>query len=162
SLLIRAVFEVLYGSALRISEICQLDFKDIDLENNTIRVLGKGNKERIVPIGSKPIESVKQYILTRKESHKTSPLFITPSGKRIYPRFIQRKVKENLERVTDIWKKSPHVLRHSAATHMLDRGADLLSVSELLGHENLSTTQIYTHVSVERLKSTYKKAHPKS
>ncbi|RPI72324.1 MAG: integrase, partial [Ignavibacteriales bacterium] len=99
---------------------------------------------------------------TKKFENMSNPLFLAKNGKRIYPRLVHRLVNKYLSLVTDLKKKSPHILRHSAATHMLDNGADLKAVKEILGHENLSTTQIYTHVSVERLKSAYKKSHPKS
>jgi len=161
-LLMIAIFELLYGSALRVSELCSLDYKDIDFDNKTVKVIGKGSKERILPMGSKSIIAIKNYLEFVNKKTKFSPLFLTKRGKRIYPRIIQKYVKENIKNVSDISKKSPHVLRHSAATHMLDNGADLLSVKEILGHENLSTTQIYTHVSIERLKNTYKTSHPKS
>ena len=161
-LLMIVIFELLYGSALRISELCSLDYKDIDFNNKTVKVMGKGSKERILPLGNKSIIAIKDYLKFVKPKTKFSPLLLTKSGKRIYPRIIQKYVKEQIQNVSDISKKSPHVLRHSAATHMLDNGADLLSVKELLGHENLSTTQIYTHVSIERLKNTYKTSHPKS
>lgn len=160
--LVKAIFEILYGSALRVSELCDLNIGDINYSNKTIRVLGKGSKMRIVPIGAKSIQILKEYLNMRTNISSTQPLFLTPSGKRIYPKFVYNTVRKYLSKVTDIIKKSPHVLRHSAATHMLDRGADLLAVKEILGHENLSTTQIYTHVSIDRLKKSYKKAHPKS
>lgn len=160
--LVRAIFELLYGSALRVSELCNLNCADLDLNEKTIRVLGKGSKMRVVPIGDKSIKTVKDYIQSREKYGPKSPLLINRNGKRLYPRMVYRIVNKYLSKVTDIKKKSPHVLRHSAATHMLDKGADLRAVKEILGHENLSTTQIYTHVSVERLKAAYKKAHPKS
>lgn len=159
--LVKIVFELLYGCALRVGELCSLNFGDIDLKNRTIRVRGKGNKIRIVPIGTKSIEIVKQYLQTT-DHLINEPLIKTKGGNRIYSKFVYRIVNNYLSKVTDIKKKSPHILRHSAATHMLDNGADLRAVKEILGHENLSTTQIYTHVSIERLKSTYKKSHPKS
>lgn len=157
----RAIFELLYGCALRVSELCGLNYSDIDLKNNIIRVMGKGSKERIVPIGSKSVEVIKQYLNT-VEKTKTSPLIIDDNYNRINRHKIYEIVKNNIEKVSDIKKKSPHILRHSAATHMLDNEADLMAVKEILGHENLSTTQIYTHISIERLKKAYKKAHPKS
>ena len=159
--LIKAIFEILYGCAIRVDELCKLNYGDLDLEEGTLKVLGKGSKMRIVPVGGKSIEVINDYLKTRTFDTMSTPLF-TNNGKRIYPRFVHRLVNKYLSRVTDLKKKSPHVLRHSAATHMLDNGADLKAVKEILGHENLSTTQIYTHVSVERLKSTYKKSHPKS
>ncbi len=160
--LVQAIFELLYGSALRVSELCNLNCTDIDLNEKTIRVLGKGSKTRVVPLGDKSINTIKEYLQSREKYGPKSPLLIGQNGKRLYPRLVYRIVNKYLSKVTDIKKKSPHVLRHSAATHMLDKGADLRAVKEILGHENLSTTQIYTHVSVERLKAAYKKAHPKS
>lgn len=162
SLLIKAVFELLYGCALRVSELCGLNSGDLDLSGRTVKVRGKGNKERIVPVGTKSVEIIKDYIKENPRVSPREPLLTNKNGRRIYPRLIHRIVSEYLGKVTDLGKKSPHVLRHSAATHMLDNGADLRAVKEILGHENLSTTQIYTHVSIERLKTTYKKSHPKS
>lgn len=160
--LVKIIFELLYGCALRVSELCNLNYGDLDINSKTLRVKGKGSKVRIVPVGDKSIEVVKQYLQKFNNLKNNDPLINTKGGKRIYPRFVQRMTNKYLSKVSDIKKKSPHVLRHSAATHMLDNGADLRAVKEILGHENLSTTQIYTHVSVERLKSTYKKSHPKS
>lgn len=157
----KAIFELLYGCALRVSELCSLDVLDIDLKRMNIRVLGKGSKVRIVPIGEKSLNIIKEYIISNSKTVKT-PLFVKEDGNRIDRFFVYKIVNKYLSRVTDLDKKSPHILRHSAATHMLDREADIMAVKEILGHENLSTTQIYTHVSVERLKKSYKKAHPKS
>lgn len=162
SQLIKVIFEILYGCALRVSELCDLKNSDVDLFQKIIRVKGKGGKTRIVPVGEKSVKIIQEYLQIRKPSQPNEPLLVNKSGKQIYPRFVHRIVNKYLGKVTDIKKKSPHVLRHSAATHMLDNGADLRAVKEILGHENLSTTQIYTHVSIERLKKAYKKAHPKS
>lgn len=159
-IIVKVIFELLYGCALRVSELCSLNRRDLDLNRRLLKVRGKGSKERIIPVGSKSIEVLKEYLTVTSYSNN-SPL-IQKGGKRIYPQYVYRVVKKYLSRVTDIEKKSPHILRHSAATHMLDRGADLNAVKEILGHESLSTTQVYTHVSVERLKKAYKKAHPKS
>ena len=159
---IKIIFELLYGCALRVSELCDLNFGDLDIKSHTLRVKGKGSKMRIVPVGQKSIEIIEEYLNITNHQSNSESLIKTKGGNRIYPRFVYRIINKYLSKVTDIKKKSPHVLRHSAATHMLDRGADLRAVKELLGHENLSTTQIYTHVSVERLKATYKKSHPKS
>ncbi len=159
---IKIIFELLYGCALRVSELCSLKVGDLNLNRQTLRVLGKGGKTRIVPVGSKSIKIIEEYFNTRKNLSGNQPLITKKDGGEIYPRYIHRIVSKYLSKVTDIKKKSPHALRHSAATHMLDNGADLRAVKEILGHENLSTTQIYTHVSIERLKSTYKKSHPKS
>jgi site-specific recombinase XerD len=159
---IKIIFEFLYGCALRVGELCILNVDDLDLTSKIIRVMGKGSKVRIVPVGSKSIDIIKEYLSQNNSKNKNYPLITTKGGNRIYPKYVYRIVNKYLSKVTDIKKKSPHILRHSAATHMLDAGADLRAVKEILGHENLSTTQIYTHVSVERLKMTYKKSHPKS
>ena len=159
--LYKVIFELLYGCALRVSELCNLNFGDIDIHSKTVRILGKGNKVRITPIGDKSIIVLNEY-LSDKKLNSNDPLLIDRNGNRIYKRMVHRIVNKYLGKVSDLEKKSPHVLRHSAATHMLDNGADLRAVKEILGHENLSTTQIYTHVSIERLKTAYKKAHPKS
>lgn len=156
-----AVMELLYCCAIRVSELCSLNFQDLDTDNKTVRVFGKGSKMRIVPIGQKSLDILMMYLNTRENMTYNSPLFITPKGRRVYQRLIYRIVNKNLSK-TELKRKSPHVLRHTAATHMLDRGADLLAVKEILGHESLSTTQIYTHVSIERLKAIHKTAHPKS
>jgi len=160
--LVKIIFELLYGCSLRVGELCSLNYSDIDLNSKTLRVKGKGNKTRITPVGEKSILIVKEYF--NKVDHKNydEPLIKTKKGNRIYTRFVNRIINKYLSKLTKIKKKSHHILRHSAATHMLDNGADLRAVKEILGHENLSTTQIYTHVSIERLKSTYKKSHPKS
>ncbi|WP_337865587.1 site-specific tyrosine recombinase/integron integrase [Ignavibacterium sp.] len=162
NLLARIIFELLYGCALRVSELCNLKYKDVDFEGSTIRILGKGNKTRIVPLGSKSIKILNDYLYEFPISSQSDYLIRNEKNEKIYPRYVYRIVNRNLSKVTDVKNKSPHTLRHSAATHMLDNGADLRVVKEILGHENLSTTQIYTHVSIERLKATYKKSHPKS
>jgi len=158
----KIIFELLYGCALRVSELCNLRYKDIDFYSGTIRILGKGNKVRIVPIGKKSREILECYLNENPVNSQDDYLIRTEKNNKIYPRLVYRIVNRNLTKVTDVKNKSPHTLRHSAATHMLDNGADLRVVKEILGHENLSTTQIYTHVSIERLKATYKKSHPKS
>ena len=162
SLIIKAIFELLYGCSLRVSELCGLNIGDYDSRNNTLKVFGKGSKFRIVPIGNKSIAILNEYLTTFPKGKISDPLLITPKGNRLYPEFVYRIVNKYLTKTTELKKKSPHILRHSSATHMLDNGADLRAVKEILGHENLSTTQIYTHVSIERLKNTYKKSHPKS
>ena len=158
----KLIFELLYGCALRVSELCNLNIGDIDLDRKSIRVVGKGSKTRVVPLGNKSLNILNEYLNTRESTRKTEPLILTSTNRRIYPKYVSRLVKKYLSKVSDVTKKSPHILRHAAATHMLDNGADLLAVKEILGHENLSTTQIYTQVSIERLKNAYKKAHPKS
>lgn len=156
-----AIFELLYGCSLRVSELCSLQIHDVNLVNHTVKVLGKGSKYRIVPLGIKSAEVIKTYLSQRKEGENQN-FFLTKDGNSIDRWYVYRLVKKYLSKVTDIEQKSPHILRHSSATEMLNRGADLLAVKEILGHENLSTTQIYTHVSVEQLKKSYKSAHPKS
>ncbi|AFH49274.1 Site-specific recombinase Xer protein [Ignavibacterium album JCM 16511] len=158
----KIIIELSYGCALRVSELCNLRYKDIDFEGSTIRILGKGNKMRIVPLGSKSLRLLNSYLNEYPVTNQNDYLIRTSKNEKIYPRMVYRIVNRNLSKVTDVKNKSPHTLRHSAATHMLDNGADLIVVKEILGHENLSTTQIYTHVSIERLKATYKKSHPKS
>lgn len=161
-LLVKVIFEILYGCALRVSELCNLKYSDVDFSKSQVRVLGKGNKMRIVPIGEKSLAILNEYLSANPINKNSDPLIRMKNDQPIYPRFVHRLVNKYLGKVSDIKKKSPHVLRHTAATHMLDNGADLRAVKDILGHENLSTTQIYTHVSIERLKSTYKKSHPKS
>lgn len=160
--LIKVIFELLYGCALRVSELCNLKYNDFDSKRSELRVLGKGNKMRIIPVGEKSILILKEYLEKNPVISVNDHLIRTKKNDKLYPRFVHRIINKYLSKVSDIKKKSPHILRHSAATHMLDNGADLRAVKEILGHENLSTTQIYTHVSIERLKSTYKKSHPKS
>ncbi|MBM4174628.1 MAG: tyrosine recombinase XerC [Ignavibacteria bacterium] len=155
-----AIIELLYGCGLRVSEICSLKVEDIDLENSTIKIFGKGKKHRIIPVGTYAKEAINLMVEKNKSNSKF--LFHTEKGEPLYPKLIYRIVKNFLSDITEDGKIYPHALRHSFATHMLNRGADLKSIKELLGHENLSTTQIYTHVSVEHLKQTYKKSHPKS
>ncbi len=156
------IIEILYGCALRVSELCNLKIKDVDFSNHTLKVLGKGNKTRIVPIGEKSEIILREYLNQFPPESHDDYLIRNKFNRKINPRFVHRIVTKNLSQVSDVKKKSPHTLRHSAATHMLDNGADLRVVKEILGHENLSTTQIYTQVSVERLKAIYKKSHPKS
>lgn len=162
SLLIKVIFELLYGCSLRVSELCNLKAGDLDLEKGIIRVLGKGSKIRIVPIGLESKKNLEEYLLAFPVKNYSDSLVRSKTGKKIYEKYVYRIVHKYLSKVTDIKKKSPHILRHSSATHMLDNGADLRAVKEILGHENLKTTQIYTHVSIERLKQSYKKSHPKS
>jgi len=162
SIKIISIFELLYGCAMRVSELCSLNITDIDFYSMSIRIFGKGAKIRIVPLGSKSADVIKEYIKTLSQKSHNQPLFTNDLNERLDRHHIYKIVKKYLSFVTDIEKRSPHILRHSAATHMLDNNADIMAVKEILGHENLSTTQIYTHVSIERLKQAYKKAHPKS
>ncbi len=158
----RAILEILYGTGIRLTELVNLEIKDIDLFGRTIRVFGKRAKERIVPVSPGLIEIVKKYLEKRSASENTPILLLTDSGKPVYPVFVQRTVRRYLSAVTTLSQKSPHVLRHTYATHLLNRGADLNAIKELLGHANLAATQIYTHNSIEKLKKTHQQAHPKA
>ena len=160
--LVKVIFELLYGCSLRVSEVCNLKYGDIDLQKGSLRVLGKGSKVRIVPIGDESKKNLREYLEAFPSKNYSEPFLKNKKGSKLYEKYIYRVVNKYLSKVTDIRKKSPHILRHSSATHMLDNGADLRAVKEILGHENLKTTQIYTHVSIERLKQSYKKSHPKS
>ncbi len=162
----RAIFETLYSSGIRISELEGLSVFDVDFEKHLIRVMGKGNKERIVPIGEKAVTAIMDY---RKrlnsetgigEDHNT-PLFLNKNHGRLTSRSIARILEKAAKECGLLIPVSPHALRHTFATHMLDAGADLRVVQELLGHRSLSTTQKYTHVSIDRLMETYDKAHPR-
>jgi integrase/recombinase XerC len=160
----RAIFETLYSSGLRVSELVGLDSDDVDFISGVVKVLGKGSKERIVPIGDQALKAIRDYLEGRgamkvKDKHA---VFLNKSGTRLSDRSVRRIVDKYIRLCSIETKISPHSLRHSFATHLLDRGADLRSVQELLGHMNLSTTQIYTHVTMERLKSVYDKAHPRA
>lgn len=161
-LMYNALFEVLYCTAIRVSELCSLNMGDIDFDRGSVRITGKGSKTRVVPIGKETLGVLRKYLDSKAVLKYNDPIFLTPKNKRIYPRYVYRIINRYLSKEKILKKNSPHILRHTAATHMLDHGADLLAVKEILGHESLSTTQIYTHVSVERLKAIYKQAHPKS
>lgn len=158
----QVIMELLYGSGIRLSELVELELKDLNLPARTIRVFGKRSKERIVPVSTSLVQLLQKYIAQRAPEEDTDVLLLTDSNKAIYPVFVQRKVKQYLSAVTTLSQKSPHVLRHTYATHLLNRGADLNAIKELLGHANLAATQIYTHNSIEKLKKTHQQAHPKA
>ncbi|MBI1807599.1 MAG: tyrosine recombinase [Ignavibacteria bacterium] len=165
----RAILELLYGTGIRLSELIQLDLGDIDLKNDTVKVFGKGRKHRIVPLGRKAKAAMIDYFgqretlfSTRTRTEDRTAVFLSARGQRIYPKGVHLIVSRYIGSVSELERKSPHVLRHTFATHLLNRGADLRAVKELLGHESLSTTQIYTHVTVDRLKRIYTQAHPKA
>ena len=163
----RAILELLYATGVRVSELTSSDFEDLDLNEGMLRVLGKGKKERMVPVGSKAIQALRKYL---KRRHELEPragsgkeaLFLNFRGTRLNVRSVRRILNHALESAAIVRKVSPHTLRHSFATHLLDAGADLRSIQELLGHASLSTTQKYTHVSTERLLKAYGKAHPRA
>lgn len=162
----RAIFEVLYGTGIRLAELVGLDVKDLDDTNHYLRVMGKGRKERIVPLGEYALASVHTYCQTHRlhliRGNGEQALFVNSRGARLTPRGVQY-VLEQYTLHLEIHKNiSPHTFRHTFATHLLDRGADLRSIQELLGHSSLSTTQIYTKVSTSRLKSVYNQAHPRA
>ena len=164
-----AILELFYSTGIRLSELLGLTLADVDFGNSTIKVLGKGSKERIVPFGRQARRALEEYIAVRNHfagkggaGSVRRTLFLTIRGNAMNPKGVNLLVNRYIGIVSDIEKKSPHVLRHTFATHLLDRGADLQAVRELLGHESLSTTQVYTHVSVERLKKIYAQAHPKA
>lgn len=158
----RAILETLYSCGLRIGELTTLNIGNIDLPQRLVRVLGKGRKERIVPIGGKAVEALEHYLAIRGAVDDAAPLFVNHRGGRLTPRSIQRKLKEQLLSAHLLIDATPHSLRHSFATHLLDSGADLRSIQELLGHASLSTTQKYTQVSVSQLLTVYDRAHPRS
>ena len=161
-----AMVEVLYASGARVSELCGLDLQDIDYERNTIRVIGKGNKERTIPLGSPAMRALDAWLKDGRPSlagdKSDRAVFLGARGKRIDQRTVRTVVYHALEALEGAVKLGPHALRHSAATHLLEGGADLRTVQEILGHASLATTQIYTHVSTERLQKAFKQAHPRA
>ncbi len=162
----RAMFETLYSCGIRVSELTGMDQTDVDFANSSIRVLGKGNKERIVPIGKKALAAIMAYrerlnMESGMQMPQDGPLFLNLRKGRLTARSIARMLEKLVKECGLYTPVSPHVLRHTFATHMLDAGADLRVVQEFLGHKNLSTTQRYTHVSIDRLMNTYDKAHPR-
>jgi len=164
-----AVLELLYSTGIRLGELIRLNLDDMDFANRTVKVLGKGKKHRLVPFGKKACDSVRAYLSRRREflrpetpREDRQAVFLSARGLRIYAKAVHQIVKRYITQVSEVEKTSPHVIRHSFATHLLNRGADLRAVMELLGHESLSTTQLYTHVTVDRLKKVYRQAHPKA
>jgi len=161
----RLLLLLFYNTGMRLSELIGLKDGSINFSNHTLKVLGKGNKERILPLHPEIIADIKSYILNKKEAFQDLPdacLFVNEKGKPFYPRAVYTIVKKYLDTVTTIEKRSPHVLRHTFATHLTNNGADLNAVKELLGHSSLAATQVYTHNTIEKLKNIYKQAHPKA
>jgi len=160
----RLIIELMYSTGMRRIELIDLKDSSIDWANCSIKVLGKGNKERIIPLSPKLLKKIETYQDFRDDhfEDKADALFLTGKGKELYPKMVYNLVKKYLSTVSSIDKRSPHVLRHSFATHLMNEGADLNAVKELLGHANLAATQVYTHNSIEKLKQVYKNTHPKS
>jgi tyrosine recombinase XerC len=160
----RALLETLYSTGIRVSELVGLDTDDVDFISGVVKVFGKGSRERIVPIGEPALNAIRRYMekLRGEKVKDRDAVFLNHSLKRLSDRSVRRVINKHIKTCSIVEKISPHSLRHSFATHLLDRGADLRSVQELLGHMNLSTTQIYTHVTMDRLKSVYDKAHPRA
>jgi len=158
----RAILETLYSSGLRVSELTGLDVKGVDLLAGSVRVFGKGGKERLIPLGSKAIKALEEYLELKGNPGMNAPLFTNSRGGRLTRRSIARIVDKYMLHLQAMKKASPHTLRHTFATHLLEGGADLRSIQEMLGHASLSTTQKYTHVSIDRLLEVYDKAHPKA
>jgi integrase/recombinase XerC len=160
----RLLLALLYHTGMRLSELIGLKEGLVDSGNRTIKVLGKGNKERVIPVSAALVEMVEGY----KEKKRSlggadrEVLLVGKKGKKLYPKYVYRVVRGYLAQVTTIEKKSPHVLRHTFATHLMNAGAELNSVKELLGHASLAATQVYTHNTIEKLKDVYKRAHPKA
>jgi len=157
----KTILELFYSCGLRLSELINLRLEDLMLREDAIRVLGKGKKTRIIPIGKFAKAAVLNYLDYRSKIAiaDLQELFVLNSGEKMYPMFIQRMVKKYVNQVVSIKSASPHMLRHSYATHLMDNGANIRVVKDLLGHENLSTTQVYTHLSIEHLQKVYKNAH---
>jgi site-specific recombinase XerD len=161
----KAILELIYSCGMRISEVCHCQMSQLDLGQRIIRIRGKGNKERIVPIGRKAIQAIKRYLKIRTSfisRESDSSLFLSKSGKPISENVMREILERYIILVAKTKGYSPHSIRHSFATHLLERGADLRAVQEMLGHSNLSTTEIYTHLSLRDLKKVYQQAHPRS
>ncbi|MDK2979067.1 MAG: integrase/recombinase XerC [Bacteroidales bacterium] len=161
----KTIIEMFYNTGMRLSELIELKTVDVNLIEGTLKVLGKRNKERIIPIHQSFVNTLKQYLKEKDAQYPSlqhNYFFVTDKGNKLYEKFVYRIVNKYLKFVSTIEKKSPHILRHTFATHLLNRGADLNAIKELLGHANLSATQVYTHNTFEKLKSIYKQAHPRA
>lgn len=159
------ILELFYDTGIRLSELIGIRDQDVDFQNLSLRVTGKRNKQRIIPLSMELVKTLKRFIQIKKEflgGVETSYLFVNNKGEKLYPMFVYRLVKDHLSAVTTASKRSPHILRHSFATHMLNNGADINSIKEILGHANLAATQVYTHTTFEKLKEIYKQAHPRA
>lgn len=159
----KIVLSVLYSTGIRLNELINIKINDIDFSGKTVKVTGKRNKERILPVFPGLLEEIEEYLVVRdKEGINNEFLIVTNKGQKAYPKLIYRIVNHGIQQVSTIEKKSPHVIRHTFATHMLNNGSDLNAIKELLGHANLSATEIYTHNTFEKLKKTYNQAHPRA
>jgi integrase/recombinase XerC len=159
----RMVLELFYMTGMRLSELIRLKDSDVDVGGMTVKVLGKRNKERVIPLTAQFCDTLSQYISFKKSTFPdTERLFVLDSGKPLYERWVQRLTNNKLGTVTTMKKRSPHVLRHSFATNVLDNGAELNAIKEILGHANLAATQVYTHNSLKRIKKVYQQAHPRA
>lgn len=161
----RLILQLFYNTGIRQAELVGLKETDISKSNSSIKVLGKGNKERIIPVNNHLMNQMHEYMIDKRKLHELNDkkfLLVTGTGKKLYPRYVYNAVNKYLAMVTTIDKKSPHVLRHTFATHLMNGGADLNAVKELLGHSSLAATQVYTHNTIEKLKDIHKKAHPKA
>jgi len=161
----RLLLVILYYTGMRLSELIGLKESQVDGGNRSIKVLGKGNKERVIPVNEVLIEAIREYSDKKRvelAAPDTEVLLVGRKGKKLYPKYVYRAVRAYLAEVTTIEQKSPHVLRHTFATHLMNAGAELNSVKELLGHASLAATQVYTHNTIEKLKDVYNKAHPKA
>ena len=161
----RLLLAILYQTGMRLSELVNLREQQVDGSKRALKVLGKGNKERVIPVSPELVEQIRAYCVKKRrelESPDRVYLLVGHSGKKLYPQYVYRAVRKYLALVTTIGQKSPHVLRHTFATHLTNNGADLNSVKELLGHSSLAATQVYTHNTIEKLKDIYSKAHPKA
>jgi integrase/recombinase XerC len=159
------ILELFYDTGIRLSELIGILERDIDFQNMNLRVTGKRNKQRIIPLSLELTKTLDRFIQVKSQFFEgvgTNFLFVNDKGKKLYPMLVYRLVKEQLSAVTTASKRSPHVLRHSFATHMLNNGADINSIKEILGHANLAATQVYTHTTFEKLKKIYKQAHPRA
>ncbi len=159
------ILELLYQTGIRLSELIHLKERNVDKSGGTIKVLGKGNKERIIPVSNQLLNHISNYVSAKKNEFPEDPgtfLFVSKKGNALYPKYVYKIVKENLAKVSTNKRKSPHILRHSFATHLTSNGAQINAIKELLGHSSLASTQVYTHNSIEKLKQAHKQAHPKS